>query len=122
MYVIVRSGSTANGVVLSSNYPYQPTGLGASDSITVAPVYVGGVAAYGTSTGKLVFIDVQNASNQPALIQLYHFGSAVSTVAYDYQSATVGNFMAGTADGHMYFLRRDTADNTTMMDPTSGNQ
>jgi outer membrane protein assembly factor BamB len=120
MYAIIRSGSTANGVVLSSNYPYQPTGVSSSDSITAAPVYVSGVTAYGTTTGKVIFLDAQNGSSQPALIQLYHVGSAVSSVAYDYQSSSVGNFMISTADGHIYVFRRDTGDNTTMIDPTSG--
>jgi outer membrane protein assembly factor BamB len=122
MYAIVRNGSTSGGQVLSSNYPYQPAGTTtASDSILVAPVYVDGVAAYGTSTGKVIFIDAQNASNQPAVIQMYHFGSAVSSIAYEYVSSSVGNFMIGTANGRVHLIRRDTGDATTMRDPTSGN-
>ena len=84
---VATYGSSANGMVLSSNYPYQPTGVGASDAMNVAPVYVEGVTVYGTSTGKVIFLDAQNGSAQPALIQMYHFGSAISTIAYDYQSA-----------------------------------
>lgn len=117
LYAIVRSGSTANGVVLSSNYPYTPSGVAATDNFNVAPVWVDGVVAFGTSGGKVVFLNAQNGSSQPALIQLYHLGSAVSSIAYDYQSATLGNFMVGTANGHIYFFRHNTGDNTTMIDP-----
>jgi hypothetical protein len=122
MYAVVRDGSTSSGKVLSTNYPYQPAGTtGASDSILVAPVYAGGVTAYGTSTGKVVFVDAQNGSDQPALIHMYHFGSAVSSIAYETVTATTGNFLIGTANGRLHVLRRDTADSTTMMDPTDGN-
>jgi hypothetical protein len=121
MYAIIRNGATSGGQVVSSNYPYQPSNTTtSSDPITVAPVYVSGVTAYGTSTGKVVFVDAQNGSSQPALMQMYNFNSAVSSIAYEYISANVGNFMIGTADGHMHFIRRDTADATTMRDPTSG--
>src|SRR6185369_11632667 len=72
MYAVVRNGATSNGQLLSTNYPYQPSNTTtSSDVITAAPVYVGGVTAYGTSLGKVVFVDAQNASNQPALIQMY---------------------------------------------------
>jgi hypothetical protein len=114
--------AVTNGAVVSSNYPYQPTGTTtSSDPITIAPIYVDGVSAYGTTTGKVVFIDAQNASNQPALIQMYNFGSAVSSIAYEYISSTVGNFMIGTDDGRLHFIRRDTSDSTTMRDPTTSN-
>ena len=122
MYAIKRTGVTSGGEVVSSNYPYQPTNsTTASDPIQVAPIYVSGVTAYGTTTGKVVFIDAQNASNQPAMIQMYHFGSAVSSIAYEVVSATTGNFMIATANGRMHLIRRDTADATTMRDPTDGN-
>jgi hypothetical protein len=116
MYVVAQTGSTVNGAALGG-YPYAPTW--STDAITVPPVNVVGITVYGTSGGRVVFVDAQNASNTVALVQLYNVGSPVSAISYNYQSSTLGNYMVATADGHLYFFRRDTSDATTIYDTTT---
>jgi hypothetical protein len=113
IYAVSRSGSTANGALVSG-YPIRPTGGSSSDSFVSAPVYIDGVIVYGSSTGKVFVIDQQNASSAPALIQMYHFGSAVSSIAFDNRGTAAGQFMIGTNDGHLYYLDYVT-------DPTPAN-
>ena len=64
----------------------------------------------------MFFLDQQNASAASALIRMYHYGSAVSAIAYRASTATTGTFMISTANGHTYYI--DSAD---VADPTPNN-
>jgi hypothetical protein len=122
VYIVSRSGSTSNGA-LYTGYPVRPTGGGTSDPFVTAPVYVSGlggasagVIAIGSSTGKLFFIDQLNASSAPALIRMYHTGSAVSAISFRRTSSSAGVFNVSTANGKTLYI--DSAD---VADPTPNN-
>jgi hypothetical protein len=97
-----------------TGYPYTP-GTSA-DSIRSAPLYLGGVLAIGTITGKLFLLD-RNSGSGPALIRKYDFGSteSVSGIAYD---PNTSRFMVSTSDaslkdGRLYYI-------DLVSDPTPG--
>jgi Concanavalin A-like lectin/glucanases superfamily len=112
--VIVLNGS---GAVLNTSYPYTPGA--ASDAITAAPLYYGGVLVVGSTGGKLYFIDRNNGASTPAaaLIREYYFGpsEAVSGIGFD---PNVNRYMVTTAnssanDGRLYYI-------DLIADPTPG--
>jgi hypothetical protein len=122
VHIVSRSGVTANGA-LYSGYPSRPTGAATTDPFVTAPVYVSGlggasagVIAIGSSTGKVFFIDQQNASAASALIRMYHAGSAIASLAFRRTSSSAGVFQVSTANGHTYYI--DSAD---VADPTPNN-
>jgi hypothetical protein len=100
--------------VAYGGFPIRPPGAATSspyDAFVTAPVYVeglggvgAGVIAYGSSTGKVFFIDQRNASSAPALIKMFHYGSPVSSVAYRTTGSSSGVFMVSTADGHTFLV------------------
>lgn len=113
VYAVRRNG--AGGEVISSGYPFRP-GTSA-DHFETAPLYRNGVIAIGATTGRVFFIDQQNASNQPALIRAYDFGpNAVSAISYRRNTATTGEYMVGTEGGRLYYI-----DASTVADPTTSN-
>ncbi|HEY7375114.1 MAG TPA: LamG-like jellyroll fold domain-containing protein [Polyangia bacterium] len=100
--------------VVRTGYPYVPGTT--SDAFRSALLYVNGVLAAGSTTGKLFFIDRNNGTTGPALIRQYSFGptESVSGVAFDSNSS---RFMVSTADpttndGRLYYIDAIT-------DPTS---
>jgi hypothetical protein len=104
-----NGGSPGTGVVLNSSYPYT---LNASDPITSAPLYYGGVLVVGTTLGKLYFLD-RNTGNATApagvsLISEYYFGptEAVSGIGFD---SNTNRYMVSTSsgsklDGRLYYF------------------
>jgi F5/8 type C domain len=106
---LTGAGAAVNG------YPYVPGTT--SDTMRSAPVYVSGVLAIGTTTGKLFFLDRNDGSAGPALIREYAFGSseAVSGIAFDPNTnrymVTTSN--ASTSDGRLYYF-------DVIADPTPG--
>ena len=103
---VVASGS------LLSGYPFRPGT--SSDIIITAPLVSNGIIAVGTSGGKVFLIDQQNASSAPALLRTYNFGSAISSISYDHDNASSGQYMISTADGRLFYVSRIT-------DPTPAN-
>ena len=103
---------SSSGVALTG-YPFTP---GSTSDAIRAVLYLNGVLAFGTTTGKLYFYDRNNGTTGPALIREYDFGPTemVSAVAYDGSSS---RYMVSTADptttdGRLYFFDQLT-------DPTS---
>ena len=123
IYIVTRNGA---GGSLYSGYPVRPTGGSTTDPFVTPPVYLNGAAAgsgtnpgviaIGSSTGKVFFMDQQNGSAAPALIRMFHTGSAVSAIAYRYASSSAGVFMVSTANGRTLYI--DSAD---VVDPTPNN-
>ena len=117
VYVVARNGATANGVEYNG-FPMRPSGGGSTDPFVTAPVYVtglgganAGVIAIGSSTGKVFFfIDQKNTAMTPApaLIRMYHVGSAVSALAYRATNSSSGTFLVSTANGKTFYI--DSAD------------
>jgi hypothetical protein len=112
----------ASGAVYYSGFPWRPTGGSTTDPFVTAPVYVtglgganAGVIAIGSSTGKVFFIDQKNLAMTPApaLIRMYHVGSAVSAIAYRATNSSSGTFLVSTANGKTFYI--DSAD---VADPT----
>jgi hypothetical protein len=101
VYVVAKNGSSGS---LLGGYPYRP---GAStDTFTTAPLVTNGIIAIGTSGGKVFLIDQQDASNVPSLIRTYNFRSAVSSISYDRNNASSGEYMITTADGRLFYVSR----------------
>jgi hypothetical protein len=107
----------ASGSVYYSGFPMRPSGGGSTDPFVTAPVYVtglgganAGVIAIGSSTGKVFFIDQKNTAMTPApaLIKMYHVGSAVSAIAYRAATSSTGVFLVSTANGKTFYI--DSAD------------
>ena len=89
-----------------TGYPYVPGTT--SDQIRSALLYVNGVLAVGSNTGKLFFINRNNGTTGPALLREYYFGptEAVSGVGYD---SNTNRYMVSTADpttkdGRLYYI------------------
>lgn len=102
----------SSGVALTG-YPLTP---GSTSDAIRAVLYVNGILAFGTTTGKLYFYDRNNGTTGPALINEYDFGPTemVSAVAFD---SSTSRYMVSTADpttmdGRLYFFDQLT-------DPTS---
>jgi hypothetical protein len=110
VYVVSKNGSSGT---LLSGYPIRP-GL-STDVFTTAPLVSNGIIAIGTSGGKVFLIDQQNASSAPQLVRTYNFRSAISTISYDRNSSTSGEYMITTADGRLFYVSRIT-DPTPMND------
>jgi hypothetical protein len=119
----VQFGTEAGKVVVlnvltgaaRTGYPFTPGA--SSDTIRSAMLYTGGILAVGTTTGKLFFIDRNNGTTGPTLLQTWFFGptETVSGVGYDSSS---NRYMVATSDsaskdGRLYYIDRVT-------DPTSG--
>ena len=111
VYNLYYSGSGTSGSTVSG-YPFQPGG--SSQIFETAPLYRDGLIVIGSTTGRVYFIDQQNTSNVPAVTRMLNFGSAISSLAYDYNSATSGEYMIGTADGKVYHISK-------IADPTPSN-
>ena len=89
-----------------TGYPFTPGST--SDSIRSAPLYINGILAVGTTTGRLYFYDRNNGTTGPAVIKEYHFGpsQSVSGIGYD---SSVQRYMVSTADpatkdGRLYYF------------------
>jgi hypothetical protein len=104
----VYAVDTSTHAALTS-YPIRPGTT--SDAIEAAPLYRSGIIAAGSTTGKVFFIDQKNASNVPALISTFDFGSATSSLSWDLDGS---QYMVGTADGKLYYISQIT-------DPTPSN-
>ncbi len=100
-----NGGSPGTGVVLNASYPFT---LNASDPITSAPLYTGGVMVVGTTLGKLYFLD-RNTGTSPgvSIIAEYYFGPTESVSAIGFDS-NVNRYMvstsAATKDGRLYYF------------------
>jgi len=94
----------SSGAALTG-YPFTPGS--SSDAIRSALLYVNGILAVGTSTGKLFFID-RNTGSGPALVRRYYFGStqSVSGIGYDPNTSrymvSISNSTA--KDGQLYYF------------------
>ena len=101
--VISSAGAPMDG------YPFTPDLT--TDAIRAAPLYMDGILAIGTTTGKLYFYDRNDGINNGAVLTLlrkYYFGptQAVSGIGYD---SSVNRYMVSTADattkdGRVYFI------------------
>jgi hypothetical protein len=104
--VLTGAGSGTAGVALNSGYPYT---LDASDPITAAPLYYGGVLVVGTTLGKLYFLD-RNTGAGVGVISEYSFGptESVSGVAFDPNTnrymVSTSSTTAGVKDGRLYYF------------------
>jgi len=94
----------ANGTPLAG-YPFVPAST--TDSIRTALLYVNGILAVGSTTGRLSFLD-RHTGAAPALIRQYYFGPTeeVSGISYD---STASRYMVSTADpttkdGRLYYI------------------
>ena len=95
---------SATGVAMAG-YPFTPDLT--TDAIRAAPLYINGILAVGTTTGKLYFYDRSNGT-APVLLRKYYFGptQAVSGIGYDSNAL---RYMVSTADpttkdGRLYFI------------------
>jgi hypothetical protein len=111
----IVSLNASTGAAVNTAYPYTPS---AGDKITTAPLYYNGVLVFGTTGGKLYFLD-RNKGATPwvGIIKEYTFGSseAVSGIGFD---SSLNRYMVTTAnsstnDGHLYYF-------DLVADPTSG--
>jgi hypothetical protein len=110
--VVVLNTSTG---AARTGYPFTPGE--ATDSIRSAMLFTGGILVVGTTTGKLFFIDRNNGTTGPKLLQEYAFGptQSVSSIGYDSSSNRylISTSDATSKDGRLYYVDK-------IADPTSG--
>ena len=111
VYNLYYTGTGTSGSLVSG-YPFQPGGSG--QIFETPPLYNDGLIVIGSTTGRVYFIDQQNAANVPAVTRMLNLNAAISSIAYDYNSPTSGEYMIGTANGKVYHISK-------IADPTPSN-
>jgi hypothetical protein len=111
VYNNAGTGTTLTG------FPFRPGS--SSDVFETAPLFrslgtnLGSIIVIGAQNGNVYFIDRYNGSTGPAMYRKYEFGSAVSSISYDRNSSTDGEYMIATANGRLYYIS-----STWVPDPT----